>query len=65
MQLPISPQQAAEKVEFGRAAVAQALLPVLIWLHLLVAHSQEWLCHRSLINSLKKGPSGNKFATGR
>ena len=35
------------KVELDRAAVAQALLPVLIWLHLLVAHSQEWLCHQT------------------
>ena len=32
------------EVELDRAMVAQALLPVLISLHLLVAHSQEWLC---------------------
>jgi hypothetical protein len=38
--------QAAEKGEFGRTSVTQPLLPVLVLLHLLVTHSQEWLCHQ-------------------
>jgi hypothetical protein len=37
--------QAAEKFEIDRKTVAQALSPVLILLHLLVVHSQGWLCH--------------------
>jgi hypothetical protein len=36
--------QAAEKVESEQVLVAQALLPVLVLLHLHSMHSQEWLC---------------------
>src|SRR6266852_7686573 len=37
--------QAAEKVNSKRLLVAQALLPVLVLLHLSSMHSQEWLCY--------------------
>jgi hypothetical protein len=37
--------RAAEKVNSKRRLVAQAILPVLVLLHLSSMHSQEWLCY--------------------
>jgi hypothetical protein len=43
--LPPSALEAAEKVNSKRLLVAQALLPVLVLLHLSSMLSQEWLCY--------------------
>src|SRR5712691_8158596 len=41
----VAASQLAEKVNSEPLLVAQALLPVLVLLHLSFMHSQEWLCY--------------------
>jgi Flp pilus assembly protein CpaB len=41
----VAAEQVAEKVNSKPLLVAQALLPVLVLLHLSSMHSQEWLCY--------------------
>ncbi len=41
----VAAEQLAEKVNSEPLLVAQALLPVLVLLHLSFMHSQEWLCY--------------------
>src|SRR5712691_7490273 len=43
--LNVAAEQVAEKVNSKPLLVAQVLLPVLVLLHLLSMHSQEWLCY--------------------
>ncbi len=43
--LNVAAEQVAEKVNSKPLLVAQALLPVLVLLHLSSMHSQEWLCY--------------------
>jgi hypothetical protein len=50
--IDVAAEQAAEKVNSKRFLVAQALLPVLILLHLSSMHSQEWLWYSTFFHSL-------------
>ena len=43
--------------------MAQALLPVPIFLDLLAAHSQEWLCHQTF-SAACKAPNGRQSFHG-
>src|SRR5713101_5775933 len=49
-----------EKVNSKRLLVAQALLPVLVLLHLSPMHSQEWLCYSTFSAACKGGRDKGK-----
>ncbi len=53
-------KQVAEKVNSKRLLVAQALLPVLVLLHLSPMHSQEWLCYSTFSAACKGGRDKGK-----